>query len=315
MAEQIVVLGTGGTITGVASARGDNLGYDAGAMPVAELLRGIPVIAGLQIHSEEVARIDSKDMGTAVWRDLALRADHWLRDASVRAVVVAHGTDTAEETAYVLQCVLGTRKPLVLTCAMRPATAVSPDGPQNMLDAFAAARAPGAHGVVLVCAGTIHGARDVAKVHPYRLDAFSSGDAGPLGYVEEGAVRLVREWPQAQGDPSLLALLQHRWPRVEIVTSHAGADGRLVDLLLADGVQGLVVAGTGNGSVHEELERSLLAAVRDGVQVVRATRCAQGQVITQPGDRLQATSLSPVKARIELQLQLLRAQQRQSASA
>jgi L-asparaginase len=104
-------------------------------------------------------------------------------------VVITHGTDTLEETAFFLHSVLAPAKPVVLTCAMRPATALSPDGPQNVRDAIAVAATAGAQGVTVVCAGTVHSGVDVQKVHTYRLDAFASGDAGPIGYVEEGAVR------------------------------------------------------------------------------------------------------------------------------
>ena len=143
-----------------------------------------------------MAQVDSKDMSFEIWRQLALRCDHWLAQEDVGGVVITHGTDTLEETAYFLHAVLAPRKkPVVLTCAMRPATAFMPDGPQNLLDAIAVASAPGARGVVAVCAGVIHSALDVAKRHTYRLDAFSSGDAGPVGYVEEGQLRLLRDWP------------------------------------------------------------------------------------------------------------------------
>jgi L-asparaginase len=162
--------------------------------------------------------------------------------------------------------------------------------------------------VVVACAGTIHAARDVAKQHTYRLDAFSSGDAGPIGYVEEGRLRLLRDWPAA--DPEAAGRLSKftaatRWPRVEIVMNHAGAGGTLVEALVAQGVEGLVVAGTGNGTVHADLLRALLAAADGGMRVVRSTRCAAGQVIAHPSDHLPTSMLAPAKARIELLLALL----------
>jgi L-asparaginase len=193
---------------------------------------------------------------------------------------------------------------------MRPATAVLSDGPQNLLDAMAVARTAGARGVVAVCAGVIHDALDVAKQHTYRLDAFSSGDAGPIGYVEEGRVRLLRDWPVADGlGAEALGTLPEsdRWPRVEIVMNHAGAGGGVVGALVAQGVDGLVVAGTGNGTLHHELETALHRAQARGVKVVRSTRCAQGRVLARPDDTLpDSRGLSPVKARIALILELLR---------
>ena len=193
---------------------------------------------------------------------------------------------------------------------MRPATSLAADGPQNIVDAFAVAASAGARGVVAVCAGAIHGAQDVAKQHTYRLDAFSSGDAGPIGYVEDGRLRLCREWPatdaQARETLRKFAAAAPRWPRVEIVMSHAGAGAGLVEALVAQGVDGLVVAATGNGTVHRDLEAALLAAQAGGMKVLRSTRCPEGRVLARTDDRLpDAAGLSPVKARIALLLEVL----------
>lgn len=307
--KKIVVLGTGGTIAGTASAAQDNIGYTAAQVGITELLGSIGALEGLALVAEQVAQIDSKDMGFDTWSQLALRCRYWLAQADVAGIVITHGTDTLEETAFFLHAVLAPAKPVVLTCAMRPATAVAPDGPQNVIDAVAVARTAGARGVVVVCAGTIHGAADVAKQHTYRLDTFSSGDAGPVGYVEEGRLCLSRNWPEAGPGLAVRTLqamgVAGRWPRVEIVVSHAGANGRVVDALLAQGVKGLVVAATGNGTLHHELEAALIKAQAAGVKVMRATRCAEGRVIERAGDALAAAgSLSLVKARIALMLEL-----------
>jgi L-asparaginase len=303
-----VVLGTGGTIAGTAASTGDHLGYQAAQLGVEHLIGAIASLRGKALVAEQVAQVDSKDMTHEVWLALATRCAHWLAKDDVSGIVVTHGTDTLEETAFFLQEVLAPSKPIVLTCAMRPATALVPDGPQNVADAVVVAECEGAQGVVVVCAGAIHAARDVAKVHPYRLDAFASGDAGPLGWIEAGRVRRLREWPAASGErASLLPKLaaQAPWPRVQIVMSHAGADSSLVDALVASGAAGLVVAGTGNGTVHDALEAGLLRAQNGGVRILRSTRCAQGQVLAQAGDALESTPLSPVKARIALMLDLL----------
>lgn len=303
-----MVLGTGGTLAGASATPGDNVGYTAAQVGIAQLLAAIPALADVPIDSEQLAQVDSKDMTFAIWRDLALRCAHWLAQEEVAGIVVTHGTDTLEETAFFLHEVLAPSKPVVITCAMRPATALSPDGPQNIVDAVAVASHPHARGVVAVCAGVIHHPGDVQKVHHYRLDPFSSADAGPIGYVEEGALRLVRAWPSGDGPSgSRLARVKAAatWPRVEIVFSHAGADGAIVKALLADGVGGLVVAATGNGTVHRGLMPLLLQAQSQGVKVLRASRCAEGGIIPQPKDELPSTNLSPVKARIALLLELL----------
>ena len=308
-APKIVVLGTGGTIAGLATASGDNLDYQAAQLGVAQLMDGLPRTEGLVVVTEQVAQIDSKDMDVVIWHDLALRCAHWLADESVQGIVVTHGTDTLEETAYFLQAALAPAKPVVMACAMRPANALMPDGPQNLRDAVTVAATTDARGVLAVCAGVVHGALDVRKLHAYRLDAFGSGDAGPVGYVEEGVLRRVRAWPATPdryAPPAQWPAEADDWPRVEIVTSHAGAGGAMVESLVRDGVQGLVVAGTGNGSLHGTLEAALLRAQAAGVRVLRSSRCDQGQVMGKPGDSLpHAGALSPVKARIRLMLELL----------
>jgi L-asparaginase len=312
IAARVVVLGTGGTIAGTSASAGDNVGYTAATRGVAQLVAAVPALAQAALETEQVAQLDSKDMGYAVWRQLAQHiAQHLARD-EVAGVVVTHGTDTLEETAWFLQRVLAPAKPVVLTAAMRPATALHSDGPQNLVDAIGVAREAGARGVVAALAGTLHAARDVRKVHPYRIDAFSSGDAGPIARIEEGRLRRLRDWPET-GDGLGVDLLPEDakdWPWVEIVASGVQADGAAVRALLAAGVRGLVVATTGNGSVHADLEAALHAAQQQGVAVLRATRCLDGTIIeaalAQPDALPSAGDLTPVKARIELMLRLLR---------
>jgi len=322
-ATKLVVLGTGGTIAGQAQSACDNIGYTAAQVGIGELLRAVPglqgVLAGHPLHSEQVAQVDSKDIDFAIWQALAQRVHHHLAKADVAGVVITHGTDTLEETAYFLQAVLPlaliNAKPVVLTCAMRPASALAPDGPQNLMDAVATALTAGALGVVVVCAGVVHTALDVQKSHTYRLDAFSSGDAGALAYVEEGKLRLLRNWPVAMDGyarPAIEKIANGTvWPRVEIVMSHAGCGGDLVDALLrlwpdVRPVRGLVVAGTGNGTLHQTLEAALRRAQAQGIQVVRSTRCANGRVLAAATSEFaHSKGLSPVKARIALMLALM----------
>ena len=316
-----VILGTGGTIAGRASRPGDNVGYVAGQVCVHDLIGSVPPLEGLALEVEQVAQVDSKDMGFAVWQALASRVAHHLARDDVAGVVVTHGTDTLEETAFFLQQVLRPGKPVVLTCAMRPATALASDGPQNLLDAVMVAGDASVHGVVAVCAGQMHAAQYVTKVHTYRTDAFDSGDAGPLACVEEGVLRWFHPCPQprptAAYDASGLARIQRAagLPRVEWLTSHADADGTPVRALLALGAQqpecmprGIVVAGTGNGTLHQSLMVALTEAQAAGVRVLRTTRCARGRVIPTGMDPFpDTTNLSPAKARLALALVLLEA--------
>jgi len=279
MGQKIVILGTGGTIAGAAASALDHTGYTAGQLGVADLLAGLPTAAMVggadRFMVEQLAQIDSKDMGFEVWVKLAQRVAHHLSQSEVQAVLITHGTDTLEETAYFLHALLMPSKPVVLTCAMRPATALVPDGPQNLMDALAVAVSPGAGGVSVVCAGAVFGAEDVQKIHPYRLNAFSAGDAGPIAYVEEGRLRQLRPWPHAstgllEGRAALLGRLTDTcWPRVEVVMSHAGADGWVVKAL-------------------------------------GATRCTEGRILEGANDALPAApGLNSAKARIALMLALM----------
>ena len=310
--KKIVILGTGGTIAGLASHASNNIDYTAAQVGVSQLVGAVAGLNG-DVETEQVAQIDSKDMSFEVWTALANRVQHHLARDDVQGVVITHGTDTLEETAYFLHAVLSPTKPVVLTCAMRPASALAPDGLQNILDAVTVASHGGAQGVVVVCAGSIHSALDVQKVHTYQLNAFGSGDAGAIGFVEESKLILVRNWPVAQVITAQAAIekiamlnLTKTWPVVEIVMNYAGASGAMVDALVAQDVRGLVVAGTGNGTVHHELEASLIKAQASGVEVVRATRCTQGRVLPRSDDRFPTSNgLSPVKARIDMTLRLM----------
>lgn len=313
-----VVLGTGGTIAGRASRAGDNVGYVAGQVRVEDLLAGVPGLQGLPLEVEQVDQVDSKDMHFGLWKKLLRRLSHHLARQEVAGVVITHGTDTLEETAFFVDSVLAADKPVVFTCAMRPATALVPDGPQNLLDAVTVARHPEVSGVVVVCAGEVHAARHVAKVHSYRVDAFDSGDAGPLACVEEGEVRWFKQPAKIAAssvpDGRLERVLQaEALPRVQLVTSHADADGALVRALMLAGdadpslrSQGIVVAATGNGTVHRDLAQALSDAAARGVRVVRSTRCARGRVIPDAANSMpDSAGLSPVKARLALALSLL----------
>ncbi len=306
----IVLIGTGGTIAGSAARTDDHLGYSSGTLSTQDFLDAVPALAAMRITTEQIARLDSKDMDQATWQALARCCAMHLARPEVEGVVVTHGTDTLEETAYFLHRTVAAAKPLVLTAAMRPATALSADGPQNLLDAVTLARTPGARGVLAVMSGRVHAGADLRKLHGYRVDTFSSGDAGVVALLENGHVRLCRPWPQTTLHAAAgTALSQPEWPVVEIVTSHAGARGATVDALVAAGAAGIVLAGTGNGTVHHALESAAVAALARGVQVRRASRCVLGGVVDQ--DDVEAVTLpsagvlTPVQARIELMLDLL----------
>jgi L-asparaginase len=344
----VVILGTGGTIAGQAATALDNLGYQAGALRVEALIEAVPALQPYALEAESVAQLDSKDMDHATWQTLARRCAHHLQRPGVGGIVVTHGTDTLEETAWFLHRVLAPDKPLVLTAAMRPATSLQADGPQNLLDAVTLARHTTARGVLVAFAGRVHGAADVQKMHSYQLDAFASPNAGALAFIEEGQIRQVRAWPgpaaagrryhlasetkgaeatsegwtHAGGDieqdqPSppddaigLAAIAPHvnEWPYVALITSHSGADARSVQAVVQAGALGLVIAGTGNATVHVALNHALQVAAAQGVAVVRASRCAAGPPLAAAGGVESwpfFQGLNAAKARVELLLQLL----------
>jgi len=306
VSELIVILGTGGTIAGTATDAADNVGYTAAQIGVDQLIAAVPQLAARRLEHEQVAQLDSKDMDFATWQRIAEGVARHLARPEVSGLVITHGTDTLEETAWFLQRVLAPAKPVVITAAMRPATALLKDGPQNLLDAVAVAADGEAAGVLVAFAGQIHSAAQVRKVHSYKVNAFASAEGAQLGVVEEGTVRWFGRSALAAKALGIerIARPAAQWPRVQIVMNHVGADGAIVDALLAQGIEGIVVAGTGNGTLSVALEGSLERALSSGVKVLRSTRCDAGPV-TAAGMLPSAGALGPVKARIELILDLL----------
>ncbi|MGQ0711737.1 MAG: asparaginase [Rhodoferax sp.] len=316
----VVVLGMGGTIAGAASQADDNVGYVAGAVGVDQILGNAltgSALAQSVARVEQVRQKDSKDMDLDDWWVLHERVRLALEDDAIGGVVITHGTDTLEEAAVFLSLLLDEslqfKKPVVFTCAMRPATAQSPDGPQNLRDALAVALDPLARGVLLVCAGKVLAGHSVRKSHPYRVDAFESVDGGVLGFVEEGKPRwicdVVRPWRYAGW--ASRCQRPKEWPGVDIVLSYSGARTAYFATLLALASQGqlnaLVVGGTGNGSIHARLMDVLVQLRSMGVEVVVTSRCMAGSVIGPSlGGEYQSmcSAMTPFQARIALTLGL-----------
>jgi L-asparaginase len=300
----VVILAVGGTIAGAAESPEKALTYQAATIPVGSLVDAVPPLRDQPLDLEQVAQLDSKDMDDVTWRLLATRIAHHLARPDVRGIVVLHGTDTLEETAYFLHRVLSPQKPVVMTAAMRPSNALLADGRQNLLDAVCLAREPAAKGVLLCLLGQVYAPDDIRKAHGYHLDAFRSGGAGLIGSMVEGKLYRVRDWPECvpfgcENLPDAAA-----WPRVAVFMSHAGVREASLDALLASGPDGLVIAGTGNGTIHRSLEASIRRAEERGVVVWRASRCLEGGVVGE-GRLPSAGLLSVVQGRIELMLRLM----------
>ena len=308
---KVVVLGMGGTIAGIGDASAPR-GYRSGELPIEALLATAGAPAGCAVVSEQVAQIDSKDMDETSWVRLGHRVRHWLGQADVVGVVVTHGTDTLEETAFFLHVAIDADKPVVLTGSMRPSTDAQPDGPGNLRDALSLASSDGVRGVLVAFAGQVFAGSEVRKVHPLRNDAFEAGDAGCVARMESGSMRQLRDWPVAGADhqPRALDCLSN-WldegrplPWIVWLTSHAGADGNTVRTLVAAGVHGLVIGGTGNASLNRQLESALDEARAAGVLVEVGSRCSSGDA--QPVKAGESgVALQPAKARIAMQLRLI----------
>ncbi len=305
---RVLVLGTGGTIAGVAPAASaaTGAGYTAGVLGVDALLAAAPGVERVaSLACVQLCNIDSKDAQPESWVQWARAIEDWRARPGVAGCVLTHGSDTLEETAYALDCLLAPGAPVVLTAAMLPASALSADGPRNLYDAVRVAADPAAarRGVLCVMHGRVHAARDVSKEFAGRVDAFGSGERGPLGFIGSAGLRFTRELPAAPGErPCWRA--PAAWPRVELVCSHSGADGALVRALLAQSLQGLlqpplralVVLGTGSGTVHRDLQAALDEAAAAGVRVQVVPRhgaCQGGEF----------DGLNAVKVRVQMMLQ------------
>ena len=310
---RIRLLATGGTIAG-AQTRGR--GYRAAALSIQALVDAVPQLATLaRLEVEQVAKLGSQDMSEAVWRKLAARAQAALDEPALAGVVITHGTDTMEETGYFLNLIVRSTKPIVLVGAMRPATAMSADGPMNLFNAIAVAATPAAsgRGVLIVANDEIHCAREVAKTNTTQLGTFHSGQRGLAGLVNAGRVHFYAS-PVRRHTAASEFILPARaaLPRVDLIFAHAGMDRALIDAAVAAGARGLVIAGVGDGNLGAPALAACAAAAKKGVAIVRSSRTGGGVVernIEIDDDRLGfvvADELNPQKARILLMLGLTR---------
>ena len=314
--QKVVILGTGGTIAGTANDPSRAWAYQAAQLSVAQLIEAVPALQGVPLEAVQVAQVDSKDMSWSIWRQLGRALHVQLARDDVVGVVITHGTDTLEETACLLQALHDGAKPVVLTAAMYPATSPDADGPGNLRDAVrvvqeSARRCLG--GVVAVMHGRVWSAVDVRKAHSHALDAFDGGGASPLVVLAQDD-RSEAVWPSAWPACGRFGwgYLEVNPPRVEIVCSHADADGWLVRAMLAHAqtserpLRGIVVAGTGHGTLHEGLAQALREATQQGITVWRSSRVARGGVLAREGDEWPAVPhLTAAQARVALTLSLL----------
>ena len=310
---EVKILATGGTIAGTAASNTQMTGYKAGDLGIQTLINAVPALNDIAVVSgEQVANIGSESMTTAIWLKLAERCNTLLADPQVKGVVITHGTDTLEETAYFLNLTVKSDKPVVLVGAMRPATAISADGPVNLLNAVKLASSPQAvgKGVLVAMNDEINGARDVTKTNTASVATFKSPELGLMGYFANGEPHFYRESARrnTKGSEFDVRGLQEL-PRVDIIYTHVNDDRALIDAAVKSGAQGIIYAGSGMGSIHQNAEPGLAEAVKAGVTVVRSSRCGNGMVVACSEDYtregfLDGDTLNPQKARILLQLAL-----------
>ena len=311
---KIVILATGGTIAG-AQASTTEAGYKSGTFSVDDLIKAVPKLKDLaDISGEQIANIGSQTMNHEVWLKLAERINAVLK-GDQDGVVITHGTDTLEETAYFLSLVVKSEKPVILVGSMRPATAIGADGPANLYNAVALAANPQAkgRGPLIILNDEIHYAREAQKTNSTNLDTFKSPNRGRAGVMNTGTAHFfypnnVRHTTQSEF--SVEGVAAKDLPKVEIVYSYANAGRDLVDALVEKGTKGIILAGVGDGNTTDALLAGLADAAKKGVAVVRATRTGSGLVVRNvevDDDKLgfiAAMELNPQKSRILLMLGL-----------
>lgn len=313
----IVVLATGGTIAGKA-ASDVTAGYTSGQVGVQELLDAVPQAKKLaNLRGEQVSNIGSQDMNDQVWLKLADRVNKLLAQPDVSGVVITHGTDTIEETAYFLNLVVHSAKPVVMTAAMRPATALSADGPLNFFNAVAVAANKEAsnRGVMVVLNDWVHGAWSLTKTNTTAVQTFMSPITGLLATVAYGEVEWYR-MPIARNTVNSEFSVGPNTviPRVDIIMATENMDGALIDAAVAAGAKGIVIAGVGNGNMTEPALKALAAQAKKGIVCVRASRVVSGIVgrnVEVKDDSLgfvAALQHTPQKARVLLRMALLKTQ-------
>ena len=310
---RVVIVATGGTIAGAAEST-TAAGYKSGAVAVDVLIAAVPQMKSFaDVSGVQVASVGSQDMNDEIWLKLAGEVNRLLAQQDVDGVAITHGTDTMEETAYFLNLVVKSDKPVVLTGSMRPSTSLSADGPLNIYNAVGVASDPRAkgRGVLVVANDDIHGARAITKRHTTDVQTFTSPEAGLIGVCLFDNRDFVRSPARAHttATPFKVAAGQ-TLPRVDIIYAHAGMSPDLIDAAVSNGAKGLVIAGVGDGNMTTPALDAMGRAIKKGVVVVRSTRVGEGVVrrnIEVSDDKLGTVAsmeLVPSKARVLLKLAL-----------
>lgn len=309
----IHILATGGTIAGTgASATATN--YTAGQVAISSLLDAVPEIKNIaNVTGEQIVKIGSQDMNDEVWLTLAREINQLMKDPNIDGIVITHGTDTMEETAYFLNLTVKGDKPVVLVGAMRPSTAISADGPLNLYNAVvvAADKASKGKGVLVAMNGNILGAADVSKMNTVSVETFQAPNSGALGHVLNGKVTYTASPEKKHTTQSVFDVSQlDKLPKVGIVYGYSNIDADMVAPMLENGYQGIVHAGVGNGNIHKNVFPVLTDARKKGILVVRSSRVPAGptsldaEVNDAEYQFVASQGLNPQKTRVLLMLAL-----------
>jgi len=310
----IAILATGGTIAGIAGNATTTVGYTSAAITVEKLIETVPEIKAIaNISGQQVVCISSQDINNEIWLSLGKKVNELLASPDVDGIVITHGTDTMEETAYYLHLVVNSEKPVVLVGAMRPSTAMSADGPYNLYNAVVLAGSSNARrkGVLVVMNDTIYSAKEVTKSSTFLTDAFQAPGLGALGYIQSNEAHFYKEPIGLHTVNSIFSKLEiDELPKVDIAYSYANVTRVTIDAFVASGSLGVIYAGTGNGSLPGEVLEALVEARRNGVIVIRSTRVGSG-IVARNGeanddelDFVVSGTLNPQKARVLLLLAL-----------
>jgi L-asparaginase len=311
----VVILATGGTIAGAAETA-TQAGYTSGQIGIQTMIDAVPGIRKLaNITGEQLSNVGSQDMSIEIWLKLAKRINELLATDDVDGIVITHGTDTQEETAYFLNLVVKSDKPVVTTGSMRPSTAVSAEGPLNLYNAVAVAANPEAkgHGVMLVMNDQIHSAHAVTKTNTTSVQTFMSPMHGLLGAVLYGKMEFYRKPHGLHTTGSEFSVKGvTSLPRVDIIYADVSMPSDLIEMSIKAGAKGIVIAGVGNGNMNAGALKAAKAASENGIVVVRSTRVPTGYVLRNAevnddeNKTIASDELNAQKSRVLLMLALLK---------
>jgi L-asparaginase len=302
----VAIYATGGTIAGASKSNTDTTDYKPGALGVEVLIKAVPELKDVAtVSGEQIANVGSFDMGGEILLKMAKSINAKLAENGIAGVVVTHGTDTTEETAFFLDLTVRSPKPVVVVGAMRPATAISADGPMNLLEAVTLAASPAGQnrGTMVVLNDRIASGFYITKTNSLALDTFRAAEQGYLGAFINGAPKFYFEPARPVGRPSFDVSKIDKLPKVAVLYTHQDSDVDLLDAAVKGGAKGIVIAGVGNGNVPTPVKAKIQQLSAAGIPVVISTRTGSGFVTAKP-DGIAAGIYNPQKARILLQLAL-----------